>query len=62
MGFDSTTLSFLEALRVVYAFSDRTIEGRIEVYKRLGFSVEEVWALFKKRPNFLKYILGQEYS
>ncbi|KAF3568158.1 hypothetical protein DY000_02012720 [Brassica cretica] len=55
MVFDPTTLSFVEALRVVYAFSDRTIEGRVEVYKRLGFSVNDVWAIFKKRPNFLKY-------
>ncbi|KAL0644156.1 hypothetical protein Bca4012_042446 [Brassica carinata] len=53
MGFDPTTLSFVEALRVVYAFSDRTIEAK--VYKRLGFSVNDVWAIFKKRPNFLKY-------
>ncbi|KAF2571036.1 hypothetical protein F2Q70_00001649 [Brassica cretica] len=55
MGFDPTTLSFVEALRVVYAFSDRTIEGRVEVYKKLGFSVNDVWAIFKKRPNFLIY-------
>ncbi|CAF1723198.1 BnaC09g13900D [Brassica napus] len=38
---------------VFYAFSDRTIEAK--VYKRLGFSVNDVWAIFKKRPNFLKY-------
>ncbi|KAG2302645.1 hypothetical protein Bca52824_031296 [Brassica carinata] len=41
MGFDPTTLRFVEALRVVYAFSDKTIKGRVEVYKRLGFTL---WA------------------
>ncbi|KAL0693796.1 hypothetical protein Bca4012_060976 [Brassica carinata] len=55
MGFDPTTLRFVEALRVVYAFSDKTIKGRVEVYKRLGFTVEDVWAIFKKCPNFLVY-------
>ncbi|CAF2040132.1 unnamed protein product, partial [Brassica napus] len=44
-----------------YAFSDRTFEGRVEVYKRLGFSVEEVWALFKK-PNSVETFLELGFS
>ncbi|KAJ4877387.1 Mitochondrial transcription termination factor family protein [Raphanus sativus] len=53
MGFDPTTPRFVEALRVVYAFRDKTIKARVEVYKRLGFTEEEVWTIFKKWPSFL---------
>ncbi|ESQ29150.1 hypothetical protein EUTSA_v10024124mg, partial [Eutrema salsugineum] len=51
MGFDPTTLSFVQALHAVYQMSDKTIEGKVNVYKRLGFDVEDVWAMFKKWPN-----------
>ncbi|KAF3500146.1 hypothetical protein F2Q69_00041084 [Brassica cretica] len=57
MGFDptTTTLSFVGALRMLYALSHNTIKARVEVYKRLGFSVEDVWAIFKEWPIFLGY-------
>ncbi|XP_024016712.1 transcription termination factor MTERF4, chloroplastic-like [Eutrema salsugineum] len=53
MGFDPTTPKFLEALRSVQRLKEETIEERVNVYKSLGFAVEDVWAIFKKYPIFL---------
>ncbi|KAL1189968.1 hypothetical protein V5N11_027635 [Cardamine amara subsp. amara] len=50
MGFDPTSSKFVEALHVIYRMNDKTIEEKVIVYKRLGFSVGDVWALFKKWP------------
>ncbi|ESQ28140.1 hypothetical protein EUTSA_v10019750mg [Eutrema salsugineum] len=55
LGFDPKTLMFVEALHVVYQMSDKTIEDKVNVYKRLGFEVEDVWAMFKKWPKFLTH-------
>ncbi|ESQ29212.1 hypothetical protein EUTSA_v10023467mg, partial [Eutrema salsugineum] len=55
MGFDPTTPKFLEALRVVYESSDKTIKEKVNVFKSLGFDEEDVWAMFKKLPKFLSY-------
>ncbi|KAG7584949.1 Transcription termination factor mitochondrial/chloroplastic [Arabidopsis thaliana x Arabidopsis arenosa] len=55
MGFDPETSKFVEALRVMYRMSDKTIEEKVNVYKRLGFGVADVWAIFKKWPSFLSY-------
>ncbi|WZZ13389.1 LOW QUALITY PROTEIN: hypothetical protein YC2023_106478 [Brassica napus] len=55
MGFDptTTTLSFVGALHMLCGLSDKTIKARVKVCKRLGFTVEEVWTIFKKWPIFL---------
>ncbi|KAL1216889.1 Transcription termination factor MTERF5 [Cardamine amara subsp. amara] len=53
MGFDPTTSKFVQALKVVYRTSDKTIEEKINVYKRLGFAVGDIWAMFKRCPMFL---------
>lgn len=55
MGFDPTSPKFVNALYVFYELSGRTIEQKVDVYKRLGFSVDEIWAIFKKWPFSLKY-------
>ncbi|XP_019085277.1 PREDICTED: transcription termination factor MTERF2, chloroplastic-like [Camelina sativa] len=55
MGFDPETSKFVEALRVIYRMSDKTIEEKVNVYKRLGFGVADVWTIFKKWPSFLSY-------
>ncbi|CAH2047961.1 unnamed protein product [Thlaspi arvense] len=55
MGFDPTALKFVEALRVLYAYSDKTIEERVCFYGRLGLSVGDVWEMFKKCPFFLNF-------
>lgn len=55
MGFDPTSPKFVNALYVFYELSDRTIDQKVNAYKRLGLSVDEVWAIFKKWPFSLKY-------
>ncbi|KAG7587963.1 Transcription termination factor mitochondrial/chloroplastic [Arabidopsis suecica] len=55
MGFDPETSKFVEALRVIYRMSDKTIEEKVNVYKRLGFGVADVWGIFMKWPSFLSY-------
>lgn len=65
MGFDPTKSKFVEALHVVYEMSDKTIEEKVNVYKRLGFSEEDVWRIFKKWPYFLKFSekkIGQTFE
>ncbi|KAF8053193.1 hypothetical protein N665_1450s0008 [Sinapis alba] len=54
-GFDPTTSKFVQALHVVYQLSDRTVEEKVDVYRKLGFSVGDVWDMFKKWPNSLKF-------
>ncbi|KAG2317261.1 hypothetical protein Bca52824_020383 [Brassica carinata] len=53
MGFDPRTSKFVEALRIVYQMSDKTIEDKVNLYKRLGFAVADVWEMFKKYPFLL---------
>ncbi|CAH8341067.1 unnamed protein product [Eruca vesicaria subsp. sativa] len=57
MGFDptTTTLRFVEALRLVNGLNNETIKARVEVYNRLGFAADAVWTIFKKWPTFLSY-------
>ncbi|OAP11835.1 hypothetical protein AXX17_AT1G55770 [Arabidopsis thaliana] len=55
MGFDPTTAKFVKALHVSYEMNDKTIEEKVNVYKMLGFAVEDVWVIFKKWPYSLKY-------
>ncbi|KAL1222057.1 Transcription termination factor MTERF15 [Cardamine amara subsp. amara] len=55
MGFDPTKSKFVEALHVVYEMSNKTVEEKVAVYKRLGFSEDDIWAIFKKWPFFLKF-------
>ena len=55
MGFDPPTPKFVKALHTVYELSDKTIEEKVNVYKRLGFGVGDVWKIFKKHPSFLKF-------
>ncbi|ESQ47214.1 hypothetical protein EUTSA_v10028140mg, partial [Eutrema salsugineum] len=54
-GFDPTTSRFVQALHVVYQTSDETIEAKVDVFKSLGFSVGDVWEIFKKWPFSLKF-------
>ncbi|KFK40627.1 hypothetical protein AALP_AA2G020700 [Arabis alpina] len=55
MGFDPTTPKFVKALCVVYQISDKAIEDKVQVYKSVGFAVEDVWEMFKKSPTILIY-------
>ncbi|KAF8109724.1 hypothetical protein N665_0093s0074 [Sinapis alba] len=53
MGFYPTTLKFVRALQIFYDLRDETIQEKVNVYKRLGFAVEDVWEMIKKYPLFL---------
>ena len=53
MGFDPTTSKFVQALRMLYQMSEKTIQEKVNVYKRLGLSGEDVWEMFKKWPTFM---------
>ncbi|XP_010454678.1 PREDICTED: uncharacterized protein LOC104736405 [Camelina sativa] len=55
LGFDPASPKFVNALYVFYELSDRTIDQKVNAYKKLGLSVNEVWAVFKKWPFSLKY-------
>ncbi|CAH2047974.1 unnamed protein product [Thlaspi arvense] len=54
-GFDPTSSKFVQALSVFYQRSDKTIEEKVDVYKRLGLAVGDVWEMFKKYPFTLKF-------
>ncbi|ESQ29210.1 hypothetical protein EUTSA_v10023801mg [Eutrema salsugineum] len=54
MGFDPTSSKFVEALSVVQRLSEKAIEEKVNVYKRLGFAVRDVWEMFKNCPNSLR--------
>ncbi|KAL1216891.1 Transcription termination factor MTERF15 [Cardamine amara subsp. amara] len=55
MGFDPTSLKFVEALRIIQGLSDKAIEEKVNAYKRLGFTAGDVWSVFKKWPSFLRH-------
>ncbi|KAG2273070.1 hypothetical protein Bca4012_085848 [Brassica carinata] len=55
MGFDPTTSKFVQALHVFYEMSERTIEEKVNVFVKLGFTVEQVWEMFNKCPYSLKF-------
>ncbi|KAG7650257.1 putative transcription regulator mTERF family [Arabidopsis thaliana] len=54
MGFDPTTTKFVLALRMLYQMSEKTIEEKVVVFRSLGFTVDDVWEIFKKTPSVLK--------
>ncbi|XP_024015294.1 calcium-dependent protein kinase 19 isoform X1 [Eutrema salsugineum] len=54
LGFDPTTSKFVHALCVVQGWSDKITQEKVSVVcKKLGFDVDDVWAMFKKCPLFL---------
>ncbi|CAA7015863.1 unnamed protein product [Microthlaspi erraticum] len=55
MGFDPTTSRFVQALHVVYETSEETRQEKVETFKRLGFSEEDVMGMFNKWPYTLKF-------
>ncbi|CAN7012090.1 unnamed protein product [Brassica rapa subsp. trilocularis] len=53
MGFEPATFRFIEALRMLYQLSEKTVQEKLCFYEKLGFSEEDVWEMFKKNPSFL---------
>ncbi|CAF1840148.1 BnaC04g19840D [Brassica napus] len=54
-GFDPTSSKFLGALRFVYGWKEEKIQEKVNVYKRLGFGVEDVWEMLKMWPLSLTH-------
>ncbi|KAG2262271.1 hypothetical protein Bca52824_069350 [Brassica carinata] len=55
MGFDPTSSQFVQALGAVQWLSDNEIEEKAHVYRKLGFSVRDVWEMFLKYPISLRF-------
>ncbi|KFK22978.1 hypothetical protein AALP_AAs60874U000100, partial [Arabis alpina] len=43
MGFDPTTSTFVHALQVVQGMSEKAIEEKVNVCKKIGFTTGDVW-------------------
>lgn len=55
MGFDPKKKVFVDAVKVFCKKPKRILDQKMEVYRRFGFSDEEVWALFRSRPNCMEH-------
>ncbi|KAJ9178526.1 hypothetical protein P3X46_010404 [Hevea brasiliensis] len=51
LGFDPSKSVFVEAVRAFHFMSHKTWEHKTEVYGRFGLSEDEIWSMFRKRPN-----------
>ncbi|KAF2322057.1 hypothetical protein GH714_006102 [Hevea brasiliensis] len=51
LGFDPSKFIFVEAVLVFHTMTKKTWERKIEVYRRLGWSEDEIWLIFRKRPK-----------
>lgn len=51
LGFDPSKAVFLDAFRVLLGVSHKTWEHKIEVYRKLGFSENEISTSFRKFPK-----------
>ncbi|KAJ4902044.1 Mitochondrial transcription termination factor family protein [Raphanus sativus] len=54
MGFDPTSAQFVQALGAVQWLSDKEIEEKVNVYRKLGFYTRDVWEMFLKYPICLR--------
>ncbi|XP_077248883.1 transcription termination factor MTERF15, mitochondrial-like [Tasmannia lanceolata] len=53
MGFNPSSWTFCLAVRVVSGMSKSTWESKLEVYRSLGFSQDEISSAFKVQPMFM---------
>ncbi|XP_058003942.1 transcription termination factor MTERF4, chloroplastic-like [Hevea brasiliensis] len=51
LGFDPSKLRIVEAVRVFHLMSHKTWEHKMQVYRRWGFSEDEIWLIFRKCPT-----------
>ncbi|CAH8389869.1 unnamed protein product [Eruca vesicaria subsp. sativa] len=56
MGFDPTSSQFVQALGAVHLLSDKAIEEKVNVYKKLGLSERDVWEMFRKYPISIRFL------
>ncbi|KAG8644391.1 uncharacterized protein LOC110625899 [Manihot esculenta] len=50
LGFDPSKTAFVDAVRVFYKLSNKTWEHKMKMYRRWGFSEDEIWLIFRKHP------------
>ncbi|XP_058202618.1 uncharacterized protein LOC131317056 [Rhododendron vialii] len=51
MGFNPSQMEFMSAIRVLTGMSKSTWEKKVEVYKKWGWTQDEILVAFKKHPN-----------
>ncbi|XP_077249390.1 uncharacterized protein LOC143888887 [Tasmannia lanceolata] len=51
MGFDTSSSTFICAICSMSAMSKSTWEGKLEVYRSLGWSEDEILSAFRMQPN-----------
>ncbi|KAG8644386.1 uncharacterized protein LOC110625852 [Manihot esculenta] len=55
LGFDPSEFTFVEAVRVFLMLSAETWEHKVEVYRRLGLSEDEIRSIFRKNPKCMTF-------
>ncbi|XP_050213285.1 uncharacterized protein LOC126664779 [Mercurialis annua] len=53
MRFESSKVTFVRALHVFFQMTDELWVRRMEVYKKWGFSEDEIFSMFRKNPTFM---------
>ncbi|XP_077249389.1 transcription termination factor MTERF8, chloroplastic-like [Tasmannia lanceolata] len=51
MGFDTSSSTFIYAICTMLAMSKSTWEGKLEVYRSLGWSEDDILSAFRMQPN-----------
>ncbi|KAF2322045.1 hypothetical protein GH714_006003 [Hevea brasiliensis] len=51
LGFEPSKIKFAEAVLVFYTMTHKTWEHKMEVYRRLGLSEDEICLIFRKHPR-----------
>ncbi|MBA0681581.1 hypothetical protein Goari_023377, partial [Gossypium aridum] len=54
MGFNPLLVKFLHAVILFRKVSKSAMEGKVDVYKKWGWSDEEIWKAFRKFPGVLE--------
>ncbi|KAK3194019.1 hypothetical protein Dsin_025329 [Dipteronia sinensis] len=54
MGFNPRQFTFINARMVFNQLNFKTLEQKVEVYKKWGLSEDEIWSGFRKHPLFLQ--------
>uniref|UniRef100_A0A2C9V0V2 Uncharacterized protein n=2 Tax=Manihot esculenta TaxID=3983 RepID=A0A2C9V0V2_MANES len=55
LGFDPSKFIFVQAIRFLYPVSPKAWEHKMEVYRRLGFSEDEISSIIRKYPGCMAF-------
>ncbi|VVA34572.1 PREDICTED: mRNAion termination factor, partial [Prunus dulcis] len=58
LGFNPTTLAFVNGLQVISKMTKSTWEHKKEVYRRWGWTEDEILLAFRKKPTYLARVPG----